>query len=504
MWSPVMLAAGLEAGFDSAMPADLSKLPKPKRGGATGPDAVIAARPGDRNDTLNREAYRAASRGELDENAFREAALRAGLEPGEIDATLASARADGASAPVFPRRDRDALASALALMNVELRHNSRRHVDEVRNGGDWCDLTDLWVGHLRCELESRFQYKTAKDTAPLAYGENQWATCVNGIMFSRQCDPFLQWLESLPGWDGTERVRHWIEDCFEADPRGDRDLTAWASQFIFLGPVWRAFCPGTKLDEIPVLSGKGGIGKSTALRLALPQHIEGLFGDALHLAARDQDRVVALQGKAIVEASEIAGASRADLESLKSFLTRVNDGSTRLAYRKNPEPSPRRCVIIGTTNQHDTLPNDESGNRRFVVIRLLGADVQHVVQYLEYNREQLWSEAVALYRQGVEAWLPRGLASVQAVSNEAARRRDDMLEDKLEQVLPTVGDYFTMGEIAARIGLIKPGESGASIPMREARRLGRALAAHGFERTLDRQGKGKKPVRAWRQGVPQG
>ena len=77
-----------------------------------------------------------------------------------------------------------------------------------------------------------------------------------------------------------------------------------------------------------VLSGKGGIGKSTALRLALPQHLEGLFGDELNLAERNQDRVVSLQGPAIVEVGEMVGVLEGRLGiATKAFLTRVNDGS---------------------------------------------------------------------------------------------------------------------------------------------------------------------------------
>ena len=498
VWNPVSVAAGLEANFGSAALVDVSKLPKPKRAVATGPEAVEAALPGDRNNVLNREAFKAASRGELDENAFREAAIRAGLEPGEIDATLASARAGGASTPTFPRRDKRALELALALMNIQLRYNVRRHTGEIRNGGDWHDLTDRWAGHIRCELESKFRYQnqTAKDSKLLAFSESAWCTYINAILFSSECDPFLEWLEALPDWDQIERLRHWIDDCFEVDPQGDQALTEWASRFIFLGSVWRAFRPGTKLDETVVLSGSGGIGKSTAVRLALPQHLPGLFGDGLNLAAREKDKAEALQGKVIVEASEMIGSTRAELESLKSFLTRIDDGPIRMAYRKNTEPTPRRAIIIGTTNQYDVLPNDAHGNRRFVVIRLAGGDVQHVIEYLECNREQLWSEAVALYRQGVEAWLPRELAQVQAISNEAARRRDDMLEDRLEQILPSAGDSFTMAAIAAQIGLINPGDPGVSVPMREQRRLASALNARGFERKVDRQG--QKTVRIWR------
>ena len=121
LWDVTQIAAGLEANFDSAALVDVSKLPKPKRAVATGPEAVEAALPGDRNNALNREAYRAASRGSLDEAAFRDSALRAGLAPAEVDATIASARAGAMITPTFPRRDKDALERGLSIMGVAIR-----------------------------------------------------------------------------------------------------------------------------------------------------------------------------------------------------------------------------------------------------------------------------------------------------------------------------------------------------------------------------------------------
>ena len=112
LWNASKIAAGLHAHYDNAAQIDLGLLPKPKRGGATGPEAVAEALPGARNNTLNLEAFRAASRGELDEPAYRKAGLRVGLEPGEVDKTLASAKA-GARAPKAVTGDMDAKRAAL-------------------------------------------------------------------------------------------------------------------------------------------------------------------------------------------------------------------------------------------------------------------------------------------------------------------------------------------------------------------------------------------------------
>ncbi len=49
------------------------------------------------------------------------------------------------------------------------------------------------------------------------------------------------------------------------------------------------------------------------------------------------------------------------------------------------------------------LPKDPSGLRRFVPVTLEGGDPAHVSDYLDMHRDQLWAEALELYREGAPA-----------------------------------------------------------------------------------------------------
>ena len=82
------------------------------------------------------------------------------------------------------------------------------------------------------------------------------------------------------------------------------------------------------------------------------------FSDQLNLAADPKVRAEALQGVVMVEVAEMTGSTRAEIQSLKAFLSRTNDGGIRLAWRRNPEPMPRRCILVGTSNEAECLPND--------------------------------------------------------------------------------------------------------------------------------------------------
>ena len=130
---------------------------------------------------------------------------------------------------------------------------------------------------------------------------------------------------------------------------------------------------------------------------------------------------------------------------MKNFLTRQDDGSVRLAYRRNPETMLRRCVLIGTSNDETPLPNDPTGNRRFVVVNLnKGSNVE---LYMTENRDQLWAEALHRYRQGERANLPRDLYSDQAKLNNQARCKDELLEDQILKLVQEqeVQDGLTRG-----------------------------------------------------------
>ena len=62
---------------------------------------------------------------------------------------------------------------------------------------------------------------------------------------------------------------------------------------------------------------------------------------------------------------------------------------------------PRRCIFIGTTNNHLFL-SDKTGNRRFypVKVKIDGYDLlSHEKEVREYIR-QCWAEAVVLYKKG--------------------------------------------------------------------------------------------------------
>ena len=408
---------------------------------------------------------------------------------------MASATPDTApqrnNGTVFPEKDAASLEAALQSLGIDLRYNLRAQRGEMsRDGGrTWIAMTDRSIAALRRDIAERFEYSTTRGPRPLTFGREAWKLSADALFYERECDPFMEWLESLPPWDGESRLSRWLEEAFVLE-KGDDLLAAWAGRFVFLGAVQRAYVPGAKLDEVPVLIGRGGIGKSTAVGLALPPDQPEWFTDGLNLAAPPKERIEALQGRVIVEVAEMAGATRADLEGLKSFLSRTQD-VVRLAYRENPETLPRRAIIVGTTDHSEPLPNDRN-LRRFVPVYLASGNPAGVRRYLDANREQLWAEARRCHQQGMEARLPDELKGAQAQATEQARRRDQILEERVARWLTNRREPCTLAECAVGAGLVQKGVE-AQIPRGAEQRLGTALRALGCRKER-RQVDGRRRV----------
>lgn len=203
-------------------------------------------------------------------------------------------------------------------------------------------------------------------------------------------DPALDWLESLPEWDGVNRLDTWLSKNFEAE--GDPEYLAQVFRKWMVAMVMRVYRPGTKFDWMPIFEGKQGIGKSSIGRLLVG---EKYFVDWLPDLA-NKDSALALQGAWAVEMGELANLRKNDMESAKAFITRTLD-KVRPPYGKKQIEIPRRCVFFGTTNS-DTYLRDDSGNRRFKPLKVgqLNFDA------IERDREQLFCESVFIFKNGFE------------------------------------------------------------------------------------------------------
>lgn len=144
-------------------------------------------------------------------------------------------------------------------------------------------------------------------------------------------------------------------------------FTTQATKLLLYGIIQRQFSPGVKFDYCMIFVDElQGTGKSTLCRMLAIK--DDWFTDSLSTLDDPQKAFEAINGCVVVELGEMLSIRRAkDVEGIKSFLTRTVD-KIRRPYLRHSEEFPRQCIFIGTSNKFESLPQDPSGNRRFVPI----------------------------------------------------------------------------------------------------------------------------------------
>jgi predicted P-loop ATPase len=233
-------------------------------------------------------------------------------------------------------------------------------------------------------------------------------------------------------WDGTPRLDSWMFTCLGAAARaddGEKLETVEARQRYLqeVGRRWlisavaRIYQPGCKADHALILEGPQGAFKSTAAAtLALEP---AWFADEIaDLGSKDSAQD--LRGKWIIELGELSAMKRSEVERVKAFMSRRVD-HYRPPYGVRSQDFPRQCTFIGTTNA-DAYLADETGGRRFWPVKVGRIDIEA----LQRDREQLWAEAVAAYRNGERWWLE---ADVEKAAREEQEER--RISDPWESVI---------------------------------------------------------------------
>jgi hypothetical protein len=216
-------------------------------------------------------------------------------------------------------------------------------------------------------------------------------------------------------WDGVQRLPTMLSQYFAVK---DSAYTREVSVNFMVGLAMRGLRPGCQMDNMLVLEGGQGIGKSRAARILGGPFFGSFYGKAETI--NDRVRFVqAIDGKLVVEWSELNTLRASNMEKVKAMISESSD-NVRGAYARDASDHLRTCVFIGTTNNVDSrYINDSTGARRFWAV--LCEDTIDT-NGLANAREQLLAEAVTLAKAGHAYWQFSAPAGVELDEETSARQ----------------------------------------------------------------------------------
>lgn len=372
-------------------------------------------------------------------------------------------------------RNDEKLKGLLAYDSFACRMTMRRNppwsrTDVVNESLHWTDADDLRLAGYMAE-----KYEILDVPSPKIRG------AVEVVSRENSFHPVREYLEGL-SWDTTDRVDTWLSRYFGVE---DTPYTRFVGRAWLISAVARALKPGVKVDHVLVLEGLQGPGKSSALEV-----LGGEWFSAANLGdLQNKESVLALQGSWIHELAEGEIFTRAGFRALKGFLT-TRDDDVVLKFSNLRTRFPRQCVHALTINESDDYLQDEE-NRRYWPVAVTAIDLAA----LREDRDQLWAEALVLYRAGV-LWYPSTIEERAMCAHEQAARQtqDDWFDSIADGVAPF--EEVTIAELLVNTLKIPAERQNQS----HRRRIGRVLRQLGWSQDTSRSG----GSRLWKRGPEAG
>jgi predicted P-loop ATPase len=304
-------------------------------------------------------------------------------------------------------------------------------------------------GAVPWEHPGRF-WRDADDAQLISYVDLNYGTfsmrnyniAVTKAADDRSYHPVREFLDALPEWDKVPRVDTLLIDYLGAD---DTPYVRAVTRKTLCGAVCRVLSPGCKFDTMLVLNGPQGVGKSTLIsRLA-----GDWFSDSLNLSdTKDKTAAEKLQGYWIMEIGELAGLKKAEVETLRSFLSRQND-IYRASFGKRATPHLRQCVFFGTTNAEKGYLRDTTGNRRFWPVKTPGGSRKHSWELSSEDIRQIWAEVLVYVKAGERLYLDGKMEDTAKSEQREAMESDEregLVREYLDTLLPEKWDDMDLFE----------------------------------------------------------
>jgi hypothetical protein len=304
---------------------------------------------------------------------------------------------------------------------------SARHMLRDSGTGKFSMMSDIHVEVLKRHMQSALGFtKLPRDFLE---------SVMHGLATKFPRNPLSEYLRGLV-WDGVSRFPQLVVEL--GVPERLRGYAECIMRNVVTAATARAIKPGTKFDHCVILEGAQGFGKSTfweqlAVLDGVNYYAVASISANSHVIGT-RDFLTAGSRAIFYDLDELSVLSKSDVNAVKTMLSTTVD-TYRPAYGRADVEVQRSFVCVGSTNS-ETYLIDNTGNRRFWPVRVGDCERKRFnMRWLAENREQLWAEAMYLYRTDYTFWdMPEEYVET-AKAEQEERMLEDGFEDPIREVL---------------------------------------------------------------------
>ena len=284
-------------------------------------------------------------------------------------------------------------------------------------------------------------------------------------------DPVTEYLNSLPRWDGQDRVVQLARRVPVKNDHWPHDLHVWLRAMV---AQWLGVNGEHGNALVPLLIGAQGDGKSTFCRMLLPEELQDYYTDRVDFTNRNAAERM-LTRFCLINLDEYDSLSTRQNAFLKHVLQKA-DVKTRKLYDSLVLNRQRYATFIGTTNDPTPL-TDMTGSRRFLCVRTTGRiDTQTPVDH-----RQLYAQLLAEVREGLPTFFDQNEEARIQRQNVEFQQFDALAETFFEHYhKPVVGEKVVKRSAIQLLTDIKRHTVGIRLDDASVKRLSRLLLNRGF------------------------
>lgn len=215
--------------------------------------------------------------------------------------------------------------------------------------------------------------------------------------FVPKFNPFLDYFENLPAWDGKTDYIDLLANTVDAT-----NQVWFNSQFKKM--IVRMVAQSLhKIDFnkhcFVIASPKQNIGKSSFMKYLCPKKLKDYSTETINFL--DKDGTIALCENFIVNLDELSHMPKNELEKVKSLFSQTTT-KVRRPFAKKAEPVHRVANFVGSTNKTEIL-TDTTGNVRFLIFEINEVKIDPKTQknlFESIDMDLVYSQAYTMLKNG--------------------------------------------------------------------------------------------------------